>query len=71
MKSIPHLAISKSKSICEHPNWAHREFKTNFSSPPMLKFTGFDKTFDMHTEESDFANGGLLRLDGWPLHMRA
>jgi hypothetical protein len=34
------------------------ELKTNFSSPPVLKFAEFDKPFEVHTGASDFTIGG-------------
>jgi hypothetical protein len=66
---------------CEH---AFEELKTKLSSPPVLKFPEFDQPFEVHTDASDFAIGGVLmqgerpiafeskKLDGtqtkWPTH---
>ena len=47
------------------------ELKTKLSLPPVFKFLEFDKPSEVHTKMSDFAIGGLLMWDGWPLHMRA
>ena len=47
------------------------ELKTNFSSPPVVKFAELDRPFEVHTGVNDFANGGLLMEDGWALYMGA
>ena len=45
------------------------ELKIKLSSSLVLKFTKFDKTFEVKlTGASKFAIGGLLMQDGWPLH---
>ena len=63
---------------------AFEELKSRLSSPPVLKFPEFDKLFEVYTDASDFAIGGVLmqngrsiayeskKLDGcqrrWPTH---
>jgi hypothetical protein len=44
-----------------------RDLKSKLSSPLVLKFPEFDKSFEVHTEGSDFAIGGVLMLDGRPI----
>ena len=46
---------------------AFEELKSKLSSPPMLKFPKFDKPFEVHTDASDFAIGGVLMQDGRPI----
>ena len=46
---------------------ASEELKSKLSSPPMLKFPKFDKPFEVHTDASDFAIGGVLMQDGRPI----
>ena len=43
---------------------AFEELKSKLSSPPVLKFLEFDKPFEVHTDVSDFAMGGVLMQDG-------
>ena len=43
------------------------ELKNKLSSPPMFKFSEFDKPFEVHTDASDFAIGGVLMQDGRPI----
>ena len=40
-------------------------------SPLVLKFAECNKFFEVQRRASDFAIGGILIQDGWPLHMRA
>ena len=63
---------------------AFQELKEKLSSPPALKFPEFEKPFEVHTDASDFAIGGVImqeerpiafesmKLDGtqinWPTH---
>ena len=47
------------------------ELKSKLSSLPILKFTEFEKPFEVHTGTTDFAIGGLLMQNEWPLHMGA
>ena len=49
---------------CHH---AFEELKSKLSSPPVLKFPKFDKPFEVHTDASDFAIGGVLMQDGRPI----
>jgi hypothetical protein len=46
---------------------AFEELKKKLSSPPVLKFSEFDKPFEVHTDASDFAIGGVLMQDGRPI----
>ena len=46
---------------------AFAELKEKLSSPPVLKFPEFDKPFEVHTDASDFAIGGVLMQDGQPV----
>lgn len=46
---------------------AFEELKNKLSSPPVLKFPEFDKPFEVHTDASDFAIGGVLMQDGRPI----
>ena len=50
---------------------AFGELKSKLSSPLMLKFVEFYKPFAVHAGASDFAIGGLMMQNGWPLHTRA
>ena len=51
------------ESCCQ----AFIELKSRLSSPPVLKFPEFDKPFEVHTDASDFAIGGVLMQDGRPI----
>jgi hypothetical protein len=51
----------------EHCHQAFRELKSKLSSPPVLKFPEFDKLFEVHTDVSNFAIGGVLMKDGRPI----
>ena len=46
---------------------AFGELKRRLTSAPMLKFPKFKKLFEMHTDASDFAIGGVLMQEGRPL----
>ena len=46
---------------------AFEELKSKLSSPRVLKFPEFDKPFEVHTNASDFAIGGVLMQDGRPI----
>ena len=46
---------------------AFEELKCKLSSPPVLKFPEFEKPFEVHTDASDFAIGGVLMQDGRPV----
>ena len=43
---------------------AFEELKSKLSLLPNLKFQEFDKPFEVHTDASDFAIGGVLMQDG-------
>ena len=46
---------------------AFEELKNKLSSPHVLKFPEFDKSFKVHMDASDFAIGGVLMQDGRPI----
>ena len=46
---------------------AFEELKSKLSSLPVLKFSEFDKPFEVHTDASDFVIGGVLIQDGRPI----
>ena len=50
--------------LCEQ---AFKELKEKLSSPPVLKFPEFEKPFEVHTDASDFAIGGVLMQEGRPI----
>ena len=46
---------------------AFEEFKTLLSTAGVLKYPEFDKEFEVHTDASEFAIGGVLMQDGHPV----
>jgi hypothetical protein len=46
---------------------AFRMLKKELSSPLMLKFSKFDKLFEVHTDVSDYATGKVLMQHGRPI----
>jgi hypothetical protein len=46
---------------------AFQELKEKLSSPSVLKFPKFEKPFEVHTDASDFAIGGVLMQKGRPI----
>lgn len=52
-------------------NAAFNELKRLLSTADVLKYSGFDKSFEVHTDASDFAIGGCSYRMGTPLLMKA
>ena len=75
LKVVKTLSDLLEKMVIPQVGWAlsptFGELKRILSLSPVLKFVEFDKPFDVHIGESDFAVGGVLMQDEWPLHMRA
>lgn len=44
-----------------------KKLKASISSEPVLKLSDFDVTFEVHTNASDKAVGGVLVLEGHPV----
>ena len=51
----------------EHCYRAFGELKRRLTSAPVLKFPKFKKPFEVHTDASDFAMGGVLMQEGRPV----
>ena len=58
------LKKSVSKIWDEHCYRAFRKLKRRLTSTPVLKFPEFKKPFEVHTDASDFAIGGVLMQEG-------
>ena len=58
------LKKSMSKIWDEHCYRAFGELKRRLTSAPVLKFPEFKKPFEVHTDASDFAIGGVLIQEG-------
>ena len=56
-----------SKIWDEHCYRAFEELKRRLSSAPVLKFPEFKKSFEVHTNASDFAIGGVSMQEGRPV----
>ena len=61
------LKKSVSEIWDEHCYRAFGELKHHLTSAPMLKFPEFKKPFEVHTNVSDFAVGGVLMQEGRPV----
>ena len=51
----------------EHCYCAFGELKRRLTSAPVLKFPEFKKPFEVHTDASEFAIGGVLMQEGRPV----
>ena len=61
------LKKSVSEIWDEHCYRTFGELKRRLTSAPMLKFPEFKKPFEVHTDASDFAIGGVLMQEGRPV----
>ena len=61
------LKKSVSEIWDEHCYCAFRELKRRLTFAPFLKFPKFKKPFEVHTDASDFAIGGVLMQEGRPV----
>ena len=61
------LKKSVSEIWDEHCYRAFGELKRRLTSAPVLKFPEFKKPFEVHTDASDFAIGGVLMQEGRPV----
>ena len=61
------LKKSVSEIWDEHCYRAFGELKRHLTCAPVLKFLEFKKPFEMHTDASDFAIGGVLMQEGRPV----
>ena len=61
------LKKALSKIWDEHCYRAFEELKRRLTSAPVLKFPEFKKPFEVHTDASDFAIGGVLIQEGRPV----
>ena len=61
------LKKSVSEIWDEHCYRAFWELKRRLTSAPVLKFPEFKKPFEVHTDASDFAIGGVLMQEGRPV----
>ena len=61
------LKKSVSKIWDEHCYRAFGELKRRLTSAPVLKFSEFNKPFEVYTDASDFAVGGVLMQEGRPV----
>ena len=65
------LKKSVSEIWDEHCYRAFGELKRRLTSAPVLKFPKFKKPFEVHSDASDFAIGGVLMQEGGRWHSRA
>ena len=65
------LKKSVSEIWDEHCYRAFRELKRRLTSTYVLKFLEIKKPFEVHTDASDFATGGVLCKKGGRWHSRA
>ena len=61
------LKKSVSEIWDEHCYRAFGELKRRLTSAPVLKFPEFKKPFEVHSDASDFAIGGVLMQEGRPV----
>ena len=55
----------------EHCYRAFGELKRRLTSASVLKFLEFKKPFEVHTDTSDFAIGGVLMQEGRPVAFKS
>ena len=67
-RSLSDLLKKGASQECNEPcHQAFEELESKLSLPSVLKFSEFNKPFEVHTDASDFAIGGVLMQDGRPI----